>query len=278
MHNPLENPETSPFVIAREAASEIQNITGATKHDIAVTLGSGWGQAAEAMGETTHVIPAEKIIGFNASKVAGHTGTLKSVLLPNGKRVLIIGARTHYYESNKPYHERQVVHSVRTAAELGCETIVLTNGAGSIRTEWTPGTVVAIRDHINLTAASPLEGATFVDLTDLYTPALRETVAQLYPETPEGVYVQFRGPHYETPAEIIMARTIGGDIAGMSTALEAIAAREAGMNVLAMSLITNHAAGTMPNQNLNHQEVIDTGKASEKKLASMLSTIVNKIA
>lgn len=274
MFNPLENKTTDPFIIAKEAANEIRDITGINHFDMAVTLGSGWGKAAETIGETTHIIPAQQIIGFDGSKVQGHNGTLKTVLMPDGRNVLILGARTHFYESNEPYHVRKVAHGVRTAAQLGCKTVVLTNGAGSINTEWTPGTVVIIKDHINLTAASPLEGATFIDLTDLYSSELRSIIQELYPEMPEGVYLQFRGSHFETPAEILMGRAIGGDIAGMSTALEAIAAREAGMNIVGLSLITNHAAGTMPNLFLNHQEVLDTGKASEARLATMLAKIL----
>src|SRR5690606_24294795 len=152
----------------------------------------------------------------------------------DGKRALVIGARTHYYEG---HGVRRVVHSVRTAAAAGASVMVLTNGAGGIREHWTPGTPVLISDHINLTADSPLEGATFVDLTDLYSTRLRDVARSVAPDLDEGVYVQFRGPHYETPAEVRMARTIGGHIVGMSTALEAIAAREAGMEVLGFSLI-----------------------------------------
>lgn len=274
MNNPLDDYTLNPFGVALLAANEIRNITGVAKHDIALTLGSGWGATAEKLGETTHTINAVDVTGFHASEVIGHKGTLQSVLLPNGKRVLIIGARTHFYENHGVRH---VAHSVRTAKVLGCKTMILTNGAGSIKTEWTPGTVVLIKDHINLTSASPLEGATFVDLTDLYTQTLRDKVKQLYPSIPEGVYVQFRGPHYETPAEINMAKIIGGDIAGMSTALEAITAREAGMQILGLSLITNHAAGTMPNQKLNHQEVLETGKASEERISDMLAKIIRNI-
>lgn len=274
MNNPLTNPTTNPFVIAKEAANEIAHITGVSKYDIAVTLGSGWGATADLLGEVTHTIPASDIIGFNASKVAGHTGTLKSVITPTGSRILVIGARTHYYEG---HGVRSVVHGVRTAAALKCKTMVLTNGAGSIKTEWKPGTVVLINDHINLTAESPIEGAKFVDLTNLYTPTLRDIAHTVEATLPEGVYAQFRGPHYETPAEIRMARTIGADIAGMSTVLEAIAAREQGMDILAMSLITNHAAGTIENQELNHAEVLETGKENEKLLANLLADIIHKI-
>ena len=274
MTNPLYNPSADPFAIAREAAMQIEYITSVPKHDIALTLGSGWGLTADRLGEVTHTIDATEIVGFNASQVAGHTGTLKSVLLPNGKRVLIIGARTHYYEG---HGVRPVVHSVRTAAACGAKTMVLTNGAGSIRPEWIPGTVILLRDHINLTADSPLEGATFVDLTDLYSPTLRHIAHEVDHTLPAGVYVQNRGPHYETPAEVKYADIIGGDIVGMSTALEAIAAREAGMEVLGLSLITNHAAGTVTNEALNHAEVLQTGKENEVRLAGLLSNIIHRI-
>lgn len=276
MRNPLLNPETQPSIIAEEAARQIRAITKIDKYDIAVTLGSGWGQAANAIGEITHEIYAENIIGFSKPNVDGHTGTIKSIITPEGKHVLVIGAREHYYESHEPYHVRKVVHGVRTAAKLGCATMVLTNGAGSVKPEWKPSTVVTLKDHINLTGGSPLEGATFIDLTDLYTKKLRSIVSNLYPEIPEGVYVQNRGPAYETPAEVIMAKTLGGDIVGMSTALEAIAAREAGMDVLGLSLITNLAAGVTDTP-LNHQEVLDTGRTQEAKLATMLSKIINQI-
>ena len=153
----------------------------------------------------------------------------------------MIGARTHFYEG---HGVRRVVHSVRTAAAAGATTMILTNGAGGIKEHWTPGTPVLISDHINLTAASPLEGATFIDLTDLYSKRLRDArPRRSSPSLDDGVYVQFRGPHYETPAEVQMAKTIGGHIVGMSTALEAIAARQAGMEILGFSLITNLAAG-----------------------------------
>jgi purine-nucleoside phosphorylase len=136
---------------------------------------------------------------------------------------------------------------------------------------------VLIRDHINLTAASPLEGPTFVDLTDLYSARLRGLAHEVDPSLAEGVYVQFRGPHYETPAEVAMARTIGGSIVGMSTALEAIAAREAGLEVLGLSLITNAAAG-VTDQPLSHAEVLAAGREAEPRLADLLARIVGRVA
>lgn len=271
--NPLDDPAADPFEIAKQAAAQLAEATGVAKHDIALTLGSGWSQAAEAMGETTATVPATEIVGFSASQVVGHSGTLRSILLPSGKRALVIGARTHFYEG---HGVRRVVHSVRTAAAAGATTMILTNGAGGIRDTWRPGHPTLISDHINLTAASPLEGATFIDLTDLYSQRLRDLARTVDPELDEGVYVQFRGPHYETPAEVQMAKTIGGHIVGMSTALEAIAAREAGMEILGMSLITNLAAG-ISKEKLSHAEVIQAGKDAEAVLGGLLARIVEKL-
>ena len=268
--HPLDDPAADPFEIAATAAAEIAGRTGVEKHDIALTLGSGWAKAADLIGETTATIPALEITGFGKPALSGHVGTLRSVLLPSGKRALIIGARTHYYEG---YGVRRVVHSVRTAAATGASTMILTNGAGGIRETWSPGTPVLISDHINLTADSPLEGATFVDLTDLYSVRLRDLARSVDNGLDEGVYCQFRGPHYETPAEVQMAKAIGGHIVGMSTALEAIAARQSGMEILGMSLITNLAAGIQKTP-LSHEEVIQAGRDAESRISSLLARIV----
>src|ERR1700712_5577531 len=269
MH-PLDDPEADPFAVAAQAATEIAERTGVAHHDIALTLGSGWAKAADLIGETTATIPASEITGFSAPALSGHVGTLRSILLPSGKRALVIGARTHYYEG---HGVRRVVHSVRTAAATGASIMILTNGAGGIRETWTPGTPVLISDHINLTADSPLEGATFIDLTDLYSARLRPIAKAVDPSLDEGVYTQFRGPHYETPAEVQMAKAIGGHIVGMSTALEAIAAREAGMEILGLSLITNLAAGIQKTP-LSHAEVIQAGRDAEPVISALLARIV----
>ncbi|MEP6477959.1 MAG: purine-nucleoside phosphorylase [Rhodoglobus sp.] len=271
--NPLDDPAADPFAIAEEAAAQIAEKTGVEHHDIALTLGSGWAKAADLIGETTATIPAVEIIGFSKPALEGHVGTLRSVLLPSGKRALVIGARTHYYED---HGVRRVVHSVRTAAATGATTMILTNGAGGIRETWKPGTPVLISDHINLTANSPLEGATFIDLTDLYSARLRDLARTVDAALDEGVYCQFRGPHYETPAEVQMAKIIGGHIVGMSTALEAIAAREAGMEILGMSLITNLAAGIQKTP-LSHEEVIQAGKDAEATISALLARIIEKL-
>jgi purine-nucleoside phosphorylase len=271
--NPLDDPGADPFAIAAEAAAEIAERTGVPRHDIALTLGSGWAKAADLIGETVATVPASEITGFSRPALEGHVGTIRSVLLPSGKHALVIGARTHYYEG---HGVRRVVHSVRTAAATGATVMILTNGAGGIRESWSPGTPVLISDHLNLTADSPLEGATFIDLTDLYSARLRAIAHEVDPGLDEGVYVQFRGPHYETPAEVQMAKTIGGHIVGMSTALEAIAARQAGMEVLGLSLITNLAAGIQKTP-LSHDEVIQAGRDAEPVISALLARIVGRL-
>lgn len=271
-NHPLDDRDNDPKQIAREAADQIAEKTGVAKHDIALTLGSGWAKAADLIGETVAEFPATEVTGFSKPAVEGHVGTIRSIRTASGQHALVIGARTHYYED---HGVRRVVHSVRTAAATGARIMVLTNGAGGLKESWQPGTPVLINDHINLTATSPLEGATFIDLTDLYSARLRDLARTVEPSLDEGVYVQFRGPHYETPAEVQMAGRMGGQIVGMSTALEAIAAREAGMEVIGFSLITNLAAGL--GEPLSHAEVIAAGKDAEPVISKLLADVVNTI-
>lgn len=232
-------------------------------------MGSGWLPAADALGEPEYEVPMADLPGFSAPAVQGHGGTIRSVCLGE-KRLLIFLGRTHFYEGKGV---AAVAHGVRTAAAAGVKTMVLTNGCGGLNPTWAPGTPVLISDHINMTATSPLEGATFVDLTDLYSSRLRALCKQADPSLDEGVYVQLPGPHYETPAEIRMIRTIGGDLVGMSTTLEAIAARAAGMEILGISLVTNAAAG-MTGEPLNHEEVLEAGRAAATRMGSLLGDVL----
>lgn len=264
---------SDPFEAARAAADYISSETGVESHDVALVLGSGWSHAADLIGDTTATLSASDVPGFSAPAVEGHVGTIRSVLTTEGKRALVLGARTHYYEGKGV---RAVVHGVRTAAAGGCRTLVVTNGCGGLNESWAPGTPVLIRDHINLTATSPLEGATFVDLTDLYSSRIRNLAREVDPSLEEGVYAQFTGPHYETPAEVQYAKRIGADLVGMSTALEAIAARHAGMEVFGISLVTNLAAGISPVP-LSHQEVIEAGEAAGKRISALLAGIIAKL-
>jgi purine-nucleoside phosphorylase len=270
----LDDPGTDPFEVARVAAQRLAELTGTPRHDVALVLGSGWAPAGDLLGETLAEIATTDLPGFSAAAVAGHQGVIRSVRIGDSdRRALVFGTRTHFYEGKGV---RAVVHGVRTAAAAGCSTIVLTNGCGGLNTDWTPGTPVLISDHINLTAASPLEGATFVDLTDLYSTRLRAVCREVEPDLDEGVYVQFRGPHYETPAEVRMAKILGGDLVGMSTTLEAIAARQCGMEVLGVSLVTNLGAG-LSDAPLNHAEVIEAGRAAAQRCGRMLAEVVQRI-
>ena len=258
---------------AEQSADAILIQMGIPRFDLALTLGSGWGAAVDLIGDRVKTLSAADIPGFPVSSIEGHSGTLSAVRTSSGKNILVIGARTHLYEGKGP---QAVAHSVRTAAACGVEVFILTNGAGGMKDGWNPGQPVLISDHINLTGTSPLEGPSFVDLTDLYSKTLRDVARKVEPTLDEGVYVQFRGPHYETPAEVRMARVMGGDMVGMSTALEAIAARDAGMEVLGLSLITNLASGISPNP-LSHQEVIDVGKSAEPIISRLLANLVHAL-
>ncbi|HOF64204.1 MAG TPA: purine-nucleoside phosphorylase [Dermatophilaceae bacterium] len=274
-HLDLADPATDPLAVAAEAAAVIAERSGAPRHDVALVLGSGWGQTGDLVGETLATIDNADVPGFHKAAVAGHSGSMRSVAIGDtDARALVFGTRTHFYEGRGV---RAVVHAVRTAKAAGCHTIVLTNGCGGLNPDWAPGTPVLIRDHINLTATSPIEGAHFVDLTDLYSAKLRAIAQDVDPGLDEGVYVQFRGPHYETPAEVQMAKILGGDLVGMSTTLEAIAARQAGLEVLGISLVTNLAAG-ISDVPLSHEEVLDAGKAAAPRCGRLLADVVVRIA
>ena len=264
--------DQTPTQLAREAADVLRERTGVETHDVALVLGSGWLPAVDALGEATAELSTTDLPGFAPPAVAGHSGKIRSVRAGD-RRLLVFLGRTHLYEG---LGVRAVVHGVRTAAAAGCRVAVLTNGCGGLKETWEPGTPVLISDHVNLTATSPIEGASFVDLTDLYSSRLRALCREVDGSLDEGVYVQFPGPHYETPAEIRMVRAIGGDLVGMSTVLEAIAAREAGMEVLGISLVTNLAAG-ITGEPLNHAEVLEAGKAAASRMGDLLGAIVPRV-
>lgn len=261
------------FAEARQAAAVLAEATGVAEHRIAVVLGSGWGGAAGLIGHEVAAVPLADVPGFHAPQVPGHSAVIRSVRLPDGTHALVFGSRTHYYESRSA---QDVAHTVRTAAAAGAEVVVLTNGCGGLDPQIAPGTPVLIADHLNLTGASPLAGATFVDLTDLYSPRLRALAREVDPSLTEGVYVQFAGPQYETPAEVRMARTLGGDLVGMSTALDAIAARHAGLEVFGISLVTNQGAG-ISDQPLSHAEVVEAGREAGPRISRLLADIVARL-
>jgi purine-nucleoside phosphorylase len=267
------NPKTDQLNrAAYESATTIASLSKVPKHDIAIVLGSGWVPAAEKIGSQLAEFSVSEVPHFSEPAVAGHAGKIRSVDI-NGKKVLIFLGRTHFYEGRGV---DAVTHTVRTAAAAGCKTMMLTNGCGGLNPEWSPGTPVLIKDQINFTGNSPLHGAHFVDLTNLYSTRLRALCHEVEPTLPEGVYVQFPGPMYETPAEITMVRNMGGTLVGMSTALEAIVARSLGMEILGISLVTNLAAG-MSGEPLNHEEVLQAGNDAAARMGDLLAKIISKI-
>ncbi|MEN4476005.1 purine-nucleoside phosphorylase [Mycolicibacterium cosmeticum] len=263
---------TDPQLTADTAAQAIRDRTGVEAHDVAVVLGSGWAPAVEALGAPSATIPMAELPGFTPPTAAGHGGRVLSI--PVGARhALVLVGRIHAYEGHDLRH---VVHPVRTACAAGARTVVLTNAAGGLRAEYRVGEPVLISDHLNLTARSPLVGAQFVDLVDAYAPRLRALAREIDPTLTEGVYAGLPGPHYETPAEIRMLRTLGADLVGMSTVHETIAARAAGAQVLGVSLVTNLAAG-MTGQPLSHAEVLEAGRQSATRMGALLAAVIGRL-
>lgn len=263
---------TDPTQPAARAAAVIAERTGVASHDVAVVLGSGWAPAVSALGAAQTAVPMAELPGFSTPTAAGHGGQVLSLTV-GGRRVLALVGRIHAYEG----HELgSVVHPVRTACAAGAGTVVLTNAAGGLRSEYRVGQPVLISDHLNLTARSPLVGAQFVDLVDAYSPRLRALAREVDPTLTEGVYAGLPGPHYETPAEIRMLRTLGADLVGMSTVHETIAARAAGAEVLAVSLVTNLAAG-MTGEPLSHAEVLEAGRRSATAMGALLAAVISRL-
>ncbi|MEK0443222.1 MAG: purine-nucleoside phosphorylase [Ilumatobacteraceae bacterium] len=268
---------TTAFDLAAEAAEFLRKRFGGN-HDIVAVLGSGWADAVGVLGTGDRCAIGE-VPGFKKPSALGHGGEAISVSV-GSSRVLVLTGRTHLYEG---HGTAPVVHGVRTAAALGCRVAVLTNGAGVLREDWTIGEPVMISDHINLTGHSPMTGdnppapfaGRFVDLTDAYSKRLRAIARGASPMN-EGVYLGLHGPHYETPAEIRAGRSWGADLVGMSTVLEVIAARHVGLEVLALSLPTNLAAGISPTP-LSGEEVIAVGKRSAARAGEVLRSVLSAI-
>ncbi|NCB32953.1 MAG: purine-nucleoside phosphorylase [Erysipelotrichia bacterium] len=261
----------------RKAASEIRKRTDAAP-SIGIVLGSGLSDFARNL-ENPVSVPFEEIEGMPVSTVAGHRGEFVFGTL-NGKTAVVQSGRVHYYEG---YSQQEITIPIRVMNLLGVSSIILTNAAGGINTDYRPGDLMLISDHINYSGVNPLRGMNlesfgprFPDMSDIYTKSLRrnlhEKCAEAGIELREGVYIMYFGPSYETPAEIRAFRTMGADAAGMSTAPEAIVARHAGMQVIGISCITNMAAGIL-DQKLTHEEI---SAAADK--ASGIFTKVLKLA
>ena len=266
------SPAADPEGAARAAAGELARRTVVASHDVAVVLGSGWAPAADGLGVAEAEIPVAELPGFTPLGAPDHRGVARSVEIA-GRRVLVLLGRTHLYEG---HGVEQAVHAVRTACAAGAGTVVLTNAAGGIDPSYAVGQPVLIADHVNLTARSPLVGPSFVDLTDAYDAGLRALARELDPTLVEGVYAGVVGPHFETPAEIRMLRTLGADLVGMSTVLETIAARAAGSRVAGIALVSNPAAGTT-DEAVDHLAVLDAVHAAAARTGELLRRLVTAV-
>lgn len=246
---------------------------------IAIVLGSGLGSLTNFIRNKLE-IPYEQIPNFPRTTVPGHEGRLIFGEL-GGRDIVAMKGRFHYYEG---WDMNQVIFPLRTFKLLGVENLILTNAAGGINTQFKPGDLMLIKDHIGFLADNPLRGANmdqfgprFPDMSQVYDREMVEISAEcalkLHYEIRRGVYAYAKGPSFETPAEIRAFRTLGADAVGMSTVPEAITARHMGMKVLGISCITNMAAGVL-DQTLNHEEVMETGRKVEEKFAALVTEIV----
>jgi purine-nucleoside phosphorylase len=260
---------TDPQVTARQAAERIAELTGVARHRAVVVLGSGWGPAAGAFGDPVATFPMTEVPGFVAPTAEGHRGTIASYDV-DGVATLVLSGRTHLYEG---LGLRPVVHGIRTAAAAGCTTALLTNANGSLRDDLEVGQAVLVRDHLNLTGTSPVEGAHFVDLTDCWSARLRALARELDPGLAEATYAWLPGPHYETLAEAEWVRRIGGDVLGLSTVPEAIAARECGLEVLGLSTVT---AVEGQDSGIDPSEVVAVAERTAARTGPLLADLLSR--
>jgi purine-nucleoside phosphorylase len=272
-------PDTDPFAQAEASAAALRKRAGVDGFDAAVVLGSGWRAAADAIGAAEVEMPLAELGGFKQPSVKGHEPSVRYIK-KGQRRVLLYLGRIHLFEGYDPH---SVTHGVRTAIAAGCRAVVLTNAAGGINASYRVGQPVLISDHINLTGRSPLWGplpervpSRFTDLTEVYSRRLRDLARELDPSLVEGVYAGVPGPHFETPAEIRMLRTAGADLVGMSTVMEAIAARHLGAEVLGISMISNPAAG-LSDVPINHQDVLAATGAQAAQVGTLLSELLQHI-
>jgi purine nucleotide phosphorylase len=247
------------------------------KPKVAVVLGSGLGGFADEV-KAVAKIPYADLPAFPQTTVSGHSGQL--VLGHVGPTpVAVLQGRAHYYERGRA---DEMAGAIRSLAALGCETLLQTNAAGSLRLDMPPGSVMAISDHINFTGVNPLFGTVdnrFVDMIDAYDPVLLKQLLAAAKDTGvpchEGVYIWFSGPSFETPAEIRAARVLGADAVGMSTAPETILARHAGLKVVALSLMTNYAAGLVPGT-LGHEQTLTVAGAASADVCRLLRAFLER--
>jgi purine-nucleoside phosphorylase len=271
--------DTDPFAQAEASAAALRKRAGVDGFDAVVVLGSGWRAAADAIGAAEVEVPLAELGGFRQPSVKGHEPSVRYIA-KGQRRVLLFLGRIHLFEGHDP---NAVVHGVRTAIAAGCRAVVLTNAAGGINASYMVGQPVLISDHINLTGRSPLWGplparvpSRFTDLTEVYSRRLRDLARELDPALAEGVYACVPGPHFETPAEIRMMRGAGADLVGMSTVMEAIAARHLGAEVLGISMVSNPAAG-LTDAPIDHQGVLAATGASAAQVGVLLSELLDRL-
>ncbi|CAM3629814.1 purine-nucleoside phosphorylase [Nocardiopsis rhodophaea] len=258
--------------LAAQAAEELKARSGADGYDAVVVLGSGWADASDYLGTPDIDLDVMDLPGFAAPTAAGHSTKVRSMWV-GAKRVAVFLGRVHLYEG---FDAMQVAHAVRTGVSAGADTVVLTGSAGSLRADFAVGQPIVVRDHINLTATSPLAGPDFVDLSNAYSERLRELARTSDATLAEGVYATVPGPQFQTPAELGMLRASGADLVGQSIALETIAAVEMGAEVLALAMVSNDAMGGVY-EPFDQERALEAVRHRSPRLGELLNTILMRL-
>lgn len=274
MHSSLVDLVLHPQETAETAAAGIRNITGADRHHIAVIFGTGWDGVAASLGQVTHSFPVAELPGFLPPTVKGHAGLVESIIAADGRRILAFRGRKHLYEriGTEPLPSDLISHPIRTAAKAGCHTIILTSAVGGCRPEWPDGTAVLVKDHIALFIPSPLHGQNFQQCDAVYSASLRTVCRDHGLNLPEAILAQVIGPHFETRAERNLLQSGGIDIVGMSIVGEAIIAINEGLEVLAISIITDQCG-----EPTSHDDVMAVVRKTAADIGPKLASVIKHI-
>ena len=260
--------DQKPSVLAQEGADRLKELSGIESFDVAVVLGSGWSNAALSLGELKTELPFADVPGLRQPVAPGHRGVLQ-VREFRGRSILVFEGRTHFYEGHGC---AAVTQSIRLASALGVTRLLLTNANGCYHPEWSIGSGVVITDHLNMTGVNPLNGSRFLDLQNCWDKRLSFSALKRFPELRSGTYALMTGPEYQTLAEGRMLVTMGADVVGMSSVLEAITATDLNMQVFGLSVVTS---SELTGVEIDPNEVVAAAEAAATRMGAVLRYVIS---
>ena len=260
--------DQQPSILTQEGADRIRDMSGIERFDVAVVLGSGWANAAPSLGALKAELPFADIPGLRQPVAPGHRGLLQ-VRESHGRSILVFEGRTHLYEG---HGSAAVTQSIRLASALGATRLLLTNANGCYHPDWSIGSGVVITDHLNMTDVNPLKGSRFLDLQNCWNKRLNLSALERFPELKSGTYALMTGPEYQTPAEGRMLVTMGADVVGMSSVLEAITATDLNMQVFGLSVVTS---SELTGVEIDPDEVVAAAEAAATRMGAVLSYVIS---